>query len=142
MIPLTGVQAFVAVVQAGSFVGAAGALELTTSAVSRSVARLERALGVRLLQRTTRKVVLTNEGRAYHEQCTLLLDAFAQANESVNSKRSTPSGRLRVDAPTSLGKSVLIPALPKFMKKNPLIELQLGLNDRIVDLLEEGIDVA
>ena len=142
MIPLTGVQAFVAVVRAGSFVGAAATLDLTTSAVSRSLARLERALGVRLLQRTTRKVVLTDEGRAYHERCTLLLDAFAQANESVTSKRATPSGRLRVDAPTSLGKAVLIPALPQFMKDNPMLELQLGLNDRIVDLLEEGIDVA
>ena len=142
MVPLTGVQAFVAVVRAGSFVGAAAALDLTTSAVSRSVARLERALGVRLLQRTTRKVVLTDEGRAYHEHCRLLLDGFAQANDSVSSQRSTPSGRLRVDAAISLGKSVLIPALPRFMKDNPMIELQLGLNDRIVDLLEEGIDVA
>lgn len=142
MVPLTGIQAFVAVVRAGSFVGAATTLDLTTSAVSRSVARLERALGVRLLQRTTRKVVLTDEGRAYHEQCALLLDAFAQANESVGSKRATPSGRLRVDAPTSLGKSVLIPALPQLLKDNPLLELQLGLNDRIVDLVEEGIDVA
>src|SRR5689334_5223229 len=115
MIPLAGAEAFVAVVRAGSFVGGAAALNLSTSAVSRSVARLERALGVRLLQRTTRKVVLTDEGRAYHERCAQLLDAFAQANELVNSKGAAPSGRLRVDAPTSLGKSVLLPALPGFL---------------------------
>lgn len=142
MIPLAGVEAFVAVVRAGSFVGAATALDLTTSAVSRSVARLERALGVRLLQRTTRKVALTDEGRAYHERCAQLLDAFAQANELVSSQRATPSGRLRVDAPVSLGRLVLLPALPQFLKDNPMLELQLGLNDRIVNLLEEGIDVA
>lgn len=141
MIPLAGAEAFVAVVRAGSFVGGAAVLGLSTSAVSRSVARLERALGVRLLQRTTRKVVLTEEGRAYHEQCAQLLDAFARANELVSLKGATPSGRLRVDAPTSLGK-VLLPALPKFLRDNPLLEIQLGLNDRIVDLLEEGVDAA
>lgn len=142
MIPLAGVQAFVAVVRASSFVGAAASLDLTTSAVSRSVARLERALGVRLLQRTTRKVTLTDEGRAYHERCEQVLDAFAQANEMVGLQRAAPGGRLRVDAPVSLGRLVLLPALPQFLDDNPMIGLQLGLSDRIADLLEEGIDVA
>lgn len=142
MVPLAGIEAFVAVVRAGSFVGAANALDVTTSAVSRAVARLESALNVRLLQRTTRKVTLTDEGRAYHQHCVQLLDAFAEANESVRALRATASGRLRVSAPVSLGKLVLLPALPGYLTDNPLLELQLELNDRIVNLVEEGVDVA
>jgi LysR family transcriptional regulator for bpeEF and oprC len=142
MIPLAGVEAFVAIVRAGSFVGAAGALELTTSAVSRSVARLERALGARLLHRTTRKVTLTDEGRAYYEHCAQLLETFAQASEAVAARSAAPRGRLRVDVPVSLGRLVLLPALPHFLERHPLLELQLGMNDRVVDLLEEGIDAA
>ena len=109
---LTGVVAFVAVVHAGSFVRAGVALDLTTSAVSRAVARLERELGVRLLERTTRKVALTEEGRAYFSHCEHLLDAFDQAGEAVRQRRGTVAGRLRVEVPVSFGRMVLIPALP------------------------------
>lgn len=142
MVPLAGVEAFVAVVRAGSFVGAATALALSTSAVSRSIARLERALGVRLLHRTTRKVLLTDEGRAYHAHCARLLEGFAEANDEVKFGRTAPQGRLRVDMPVSLGRLVLLPALPRFLAAYPALELQLGMNDRIVDLLEEGVDAA
>jgi LysR family transcriptional regulator for bpeEF and oprC len=142
MLPLTGVEAFVAVVRTGSFVRAGDALELSTSAVSRSVARLERALGVRLLQRTTRKVALTDEGRAYHGHCEHLLDAFNQANEAVQRHRATLAGRLRVEMAVSFGRLVLMPALPAFLQAHPGLELQVGMSDRIADLIEDGIDVA
>lgn len=142
VIPLAGVQAFVAVVRAGSFVGAASALDLSTPAVSRSIARLERALGVRLLQRTTRKVSLTDEGRAYHAHCSRLLEGFAEASDSVKLGRALPQGRLRVDVPMSLGRLVLLPALPAFLAANPALALQFGMSDRLVDLLEEGVDAA
>jgi LysR family transcriptional regulator, regulator for bpeEF and oprC len=142
MVPLAGVEAFVAVVRAGSFVGAAAALDLSTPAVSRSIARLERALGVRLLQRTTRRVALTDEGRAYHAHCDKLLEGFAEANEEVKAGRAAAQGKLRVDVPVSLGRLVLLPALPPFLAAHSALEIQLGMNDRIVDLLEEGVDAA
>ncbi len=142
MVPLAGVQAFVAVVRAGSFVGAATALEVSTPAVSRSIARLEKALGVRLLHRTTRKVTLTDEGRAYHAHCARLLDGFAEAAEEVKLGRAAVQGRLRVDMPISLGRLVLLPALPPFLAAHPALDLHVGMSDRIVDLLEEGVDAA
>jgi LysR family transcriptional regulator for bpeEF and oprC len=142
MLPLAGVEAFVAVVRTGSFVRAAGSLDLSTSAVSRSVARLEQALGVRLLHRTTRKVALTEEGRAYLAHCEHLLDAFEAASESVRSHRAQPAGRLRVEVSAALGRMVLMPALGRFLAQHPGLELQVGLSDRVVDLVEEGVDVA
>jgi LysR family transcriptional regulator for bpeEF and oprC len=142
VLPLTGVEAFVAVVRTGSFVRAGDALDLSTSAVSRSVARLERALGVRLLQRTTRKVALTDEGRAYHGHCEHMLDAFNQANEAVQQHRATLAGRLRVEVAVSFGRIVLMPALPAFVQAHPALELQIGMSDRVADLIEDGIDVA
>lgn len=142
MIPLAGVEAFVAVVHAESFVGAAVALDLSTSAVSRSIARLEHVLGVRLLHRTTRKVSLTAEGRSYHAHCVRLLEGFAEANDDVKLGRTIAQGRLRVDVPVSLGRLVLLPALAPFLTAHPALELQLGMSDRIADLLEEGIDAA
>jgi LysR family transcriptional regulator for bpeEF and oprC len=142
MLPLAGVEAFVAVVRTGSFVRAAASLDLSTSAVSRSLARLELALGVRLLQRTTRTVGLTDEGRAYHAHCEHLLDAFQQAGEAVQLHRATPVGRLRVEMSVSFGRLVLLPAVPAFLRAHPKLELQFGLSDRIVDLVEEGIDAA
>ena len=142
MLPMAGVEAFIAVVRAGSFVGAAAALDLSTSAVSRSVARLEHALGVRLLQRTTRKVALTEEGRAYQAHCEQLLDAFEAASEAVRLRRSQPVGRLRVEVSVTFGRIVLVPAVQAFLDANPGLELHVGLSDRVADLVEEGIDVA
>ena len=142
MLPMAGVEAFIAVVRAGSFVGATAALDLSTSAVSRSVARLEHALGVRLLQRTTRKVALTEEGRAYQAHCEQLLDAFEAASEAVRLRRSQPVGRLRVEVSVTFGRIVLVPAVQAFLDANPGLELHVGLSDRVADLVEEGIDVA
>ncbi len=142
MLPLAGVEAFVAIVRTGSFVRAAASLDLSTSAVSRSVSRLERALGVRLLQRTTRKVGLTDEGRAYHAHCERLLDAFQEASDAAQLQRSRPVGRLRVEVSGSFGRIVLLPALRGFLDAHPGLELQVGLSDRVADLVEEGIDAA
>jgi LysR family transcriptional regulator for bpeEF and oprC len=140
--PLAGVEAFVAVVKTGSFVRAGAALDLTTSAVSRSVARLERALGVRLLQRTTRKVAPTDEGRDYYDRCEHLLGAFAEATEAVQRQRATLAGPLRVESGVAFGRQVLMPALPAFVNAHPALELHLGLSDRIADLFEDRIDAA
>ena len=142
MLPLAGVEAFVAIVRTGSFVRAAASLDLSTSAVSRSVSRLESALGVRLLQRTTRKVGLTDEGRAYHAHCERLLDAFQEASDAARLERSRPVGRLRVDVSGPFGRLVLLPALRGFLAAHPGLELHVGLSERIADLVEEGIDVA
>jgi LysR family transcriptional regulator for bpeEF and oprC len=142
MVPLTGVAAFVAVVRSGSFVRASATLDLTTSAVSRSVARLEKELGVRLLQRTTRKVTLTEEGRAYFSHCEHLLESFDEAGEAVRRRRAALSGRLRVEVSVAFGRVVLMPALSRFMQANPELELELRMTDRIADLLEDGIDAA
>jgi LysR family transcriptional regulator for bpeEF and oprC len=140
--PLAEIEAFVAVVRTGSFVRAAASLNLSTSAVSRAVARLEAALGVRLLQRTTRTVALTDEGRAYHMRCEGLLDAFQEASESVRVDRSRLTGRLRVEASSAFGRIVLLPALRSLLDAHPDLTLQIGLSDRVVDLVEEGVDVA
>lgn len=142
MIPLAGIEAFIAVVRTGSFVRAAASLDLSPSAVSRSVARLEHSLGVRLLQRTTRIVAVTEEGRAYHAQCEGLLDAFQLAGEAVRGERTGLKGRLRVEASSAFGRIVLVPSLSGFLEAHPELTLQVGLSDRVVDLIEEGIDVA
>jgi LysR family transcriptional regulator, regulator for bpeEF and oprC len=142
MPPLAEIEAFVAVVRTGSFVRAAASLNLSTSAVSRAVARLEAALGVRLLQRTTRIVALTDEGRAYHMRCEGLLDAFQEATESVRADRSRLTGRLRVEASGAFGRIVLLPVLRNLLDAHPDLVLQIGLSDRVIDLVEEGVDVA
>jgi DNA-binding transcriptional LysR family regulator len=135
-------QAFVAVVDAGSFVRGADALEMSKSVVSRLVAELEQRLGVRLLQRTTRRLSLTREGELFHERCKDLLSGVGDAEAEVTRHAGELIGELRVSAPVTFGLMHLAPLWPVFMARHPRLMLDVTLADRFVDLVDEGYDVA
>ncbi|HEY1128477.1 MAG TPA: LysR family transcriptional regulator [Roseateles sp.] len=135
-------KAFAAVVDAGSFVKAADALEVSKAAVSRYVAELEARLGVRLLHRTTRKLSLTPEGEVFNVRCRELLGGLDEAEAEVSSHSGEASGLLRINAPFSFGLLHLAPLWPEFMARHPRVMLDVTLADRVVDLVEEGFDMA
>jgi len=135
-------KAFVAVVDAGSFVKAADALEVSKAAVSRHVAEMESRLGVRLLHRTTRKLSLTPEGEVFDARCRELLGGLDEAEAEVSSHSGEASGLLRLNAPISFGVLHLAPLWPAFMAQHPKVMLDVTLADRVVDLVEEGFDMA
>ncbi|MFC0269651.1 LysR family transcriptional regulator [Kushneria aurantia] len=138
---LKGLSAFVRTADLGSFVAAGRVLGLSPSAVGKAVTKLENQLGVRLIQRSTRSLRLTDEGRAFHERCRRILDDLDDAHESLLRTRETPRGRIRVSCPV-IAYHFLVPVLPEFMARYPEIGLDLDFSDRIVDLIEEGVDVA
>lgn len=133
---------FTKVVEQGSFAAAATHLALSTSAVSRQVAQLEARLDARLLHRTTRRLALTDNGRAYYERCVQLLADIAEAEELAGARDPTPRGTLRLTAPISFGVSHLAPAIAAFMARYPGVRVDVSLSDRQVDLVEEGLDLA
>lgn len=133
---------FAAVVDAGSFVGAAQALEMSKPAVSRHVAELEARLGVRLLHRTTRRLSLTEEGEVFHARCRELLDGLDEAEAEITSRTGKAAGQLKVSAPVSFGLLHLAPLWAGFMSRHPDVVLDVTLSDRMVDLVEEGFDAA
>jgi DNA-binding transcriptional LysR family regulator len=135
-------QAFVAVVDAGSFIGGADALQMSKSAVSRVVSDLEKRLGVRLLQRTTRRLSLTSEGALFHERCKDLLSGLSEAEAELTQHACEVLGELRVSAPVSFGLMQLAPLWPAFMARHPRLVLDVTLGDRLVDLVDEGFDLA
>ena len=135
------IGAFVKVVDTRGFTAAAKALGLTPSGVSRMVSRLELRLGVRLLNRTTRAVALTENGAAFYARCVKILADVDDAEREMATARKTPRGRLRVDAPIMLGELVLGPRLPAFLAANPEVSVELSLRDHFIDPLAEGIDV-
>jgi DNA-binding transcriptional LysR family regulator len=135
-------EVFVAVVDAGSFVGAADGLRMSKAAVSRHVDALEQRLGVRLLQRTTRRLSLTEEGRTFYQRARDVLASLDDAEAEVTSRTQEPSGVLRINAPVSFGIQHLAPLWGEFLRQCPQVELDLTLNDRVVDLLDEGFDLA
>jgi len=135
-------RAFVSVVNAGSFVRAAESLSLSKTAVSRLVADLEGRLGTRLLQRTTRKLSLTPEGEVFHERCKSLLDGLEEAEAELSAQTGEVIGLLRVNVPTTFGLLQLAPLWPRFMAAHPKLRLEVTLADRVVDLVEEGYDLA
>ncbi len=139
---LANIEAFVRVAEARSFSEAARRLRSSKSAVSRSVGALEAELGVRLFHRTTRSLALTEAGRGYFERATRILTDLEEANLAVGHLQSAPRGRLRVSAPMSFGFLHLAPALPDFLRVYPEVAVDLALNDRFVDLVDEGFDVA
>ena len=138
---LSGIQAFVRTAELGSFVAAGRALEISASAVGKGVARLEQEMGVRLLQRSTRSIRLTAEGRLFHERCRRILDDMDDAQAMLSLSRQAPRGRLRVSAPV-VGYHFLLPVLPTFLELYPEVELDVHFSDRAVDLIEDGVDVA
>ena len=136
------IVAFVRVVEAQSFVAAAHTLGMSPSAISKAVSRLEERLGARLLNRTTRSLSLTDLGSNFYDRCSGALGQLDQAESEVADSRGVPRGRLRVDVPVSLGRMLIVPALPRFIAQYPELSLQISMNDRVIDLVQEGIDAA
>jgi DNA-binding transcriptional LysR family regulator len=132
---------FTRVVAARSFSKAARSLGLTPSGVSRVIARLERRLGVRLLHRTTRSLSLTDDGTAYYERCTRILAELEDAEATLAHGTRAPRGRLRVDAPTILGRYLVGPAVPELLAANPELSLDLSVQDHLIDPVAEGVDI-
>jgi DNA-binding transcriptional LysR family regulator len=135
-------QTFNAVVEAGSFVKAADALQLSKAAVSRHVVEMETRLGVRLLHRTTRRLSLTEEGHVFYARSKELLEGLANAESEVTSRSEAASGLLRINAPFTFGILHLAPLWGVFMAENPKVTLDITLSDRLVDLVEDGYDLA
>src|SRR5689334_16027700 len=124
---------FTAVVDAGSFVGAADALDVSKAAVSRQVSELESRLGVRLLHRTTRRLSLTDEGRTFYARCKVLLADVDEAEAEITASSGHARGLLRINVPVTFGVLHLAPLWPGFMAKHPDVVLDITISDRIVD---------
>lgn len=139
---LSGVTAFVQVVEAGNFALAAERLRVTRSAVGKTIARLEQRLGARLFHRTTRRQSLTDDGQAYYERCVRALAELDAAEAAFETGRREPLGRLRVSAPVLFGRHCVAPVLRDLMRAHSRLEIELSFNDRVVDLLEDGFDIA
>jgi len=135
-------KTYVAVVEAGSLVGAADRLDTSTTAVSRHVALLEEHLGARLLNRTTRRISMTDVGEAFFARAQNILADIAEAESIAGEGSTSLSGLLRISAPLSFGISQLSHWLPPFLDKYPDLKLDVDLNDRVIDLAAEGMDVA
>lgn len=142
MLDLQRLSSFLAVVRVGSFVGAADATGLSKAAVSRHVAELETQLGVRLLHRTTRRLSLTDDGQRFHARATELVAGLEELEAETASTGGEAIGRLRINAPLTFGNLHLAPLWPRFLEANPRVTLDITLNDRVVDLVEEGFDLA
>jgi len=139
---ITALRVFVRVAEEGSFSNAARALGMSKSAVSKHVAALEAKLGTRLLHRTTRQVTLTEEGRAYWTRASRILEEVEEADNAVGTMKAEPIGTLRVSSAFSFGLRHVAPAIPDFIAQYPRLVVDLDFNDRMLDLLEDGIDVA
>jgi DNA-binding transcriptional LysR family regulator len=133
---------FARVVKAGSFAGAAKRLNVTSSVASKHVAKLEQALGVRLLNRSTRKLSLTEAGAAYYEHCARIVEEVENSKRAIAQLQAAPRGLLRVTAPVTFANSRLGPILREFFERYPDIQIDLNASNRVVDLAEEGFDVA
>lgn len=139
---LNDILVFTKVVETRSFTGAAEQLGLPKSTVSRKLAQLEERLGVRLVQRTTRKLALTEIGEAYYERCARIVGDLAAAEQLVTDMQSTPRGRVRVTAPIDLSMRHLGAICARFVAAHPDVNVELEASDRVADLIEEGFDVA
>jgi DNA-binding transcriptional LysR family regulator len=139
---LTAIQTFVQIVDAGSFTRAADRLQAPKARVSQRLKDLEAALGVRLLERTTRALRLTDEGRSYHARCLQVLADLEETEQALRGRHGAPRGRLRVDALAAIARHVLAPAIGEFRQRYPGLDVHLRGSDRIGHLLEDGIDCA
>lgn len=138
---LTSLTSFVRTAETLSFVQAARLLGISASAVGKNVARLEHKLGVRLFNRSTRNVSLTAEGAAFLTRCQSILEQIQEAESELTSSLSQPTGKLRISLPV-IGYRLLLPALTAFTRLYPQVELDLDFSDRLVNLIDEGFDVA
>ena len=139
---LSCMRTFARVAELSSFTKAADALELSRAVVSTQIADLERHLGVRLFHRTTRRVTLTADGAEYFGRSRRILADIAAADEAVRLTKQRPQGRLRVDVPVAFGRHLLMPALALFTARYPELSLEVQYNDRVIDLIQEEVDVA
>lgn len=139
---LRGMETFIAVVESGSFTGAATRLEMSAVMVGKYIALLEAQLGTRLLERNTRRQSLTDAGRVYVEEARRVLEQVAIAESSVERLRLAPAGTLRISAPTSFGACVISPLAAAFLQTWQEVRLELDLTNRMVDLVDEGVDLA
>lgn len=139
---LNEILIFMAVVDAGSFIGGGQAMGLTRSAAGKAVVRLEEHLGVRLLNRTTRTLSLTDEGRVFYDHGLQILAAVDEAETSVARPAGTPRGLLRLTAPDAFGRLVLLPLLNTYLKAWPDVQVEVSFTDRVVDMVEDGFDLA
>ncbi|MFZ5620749.1 MAG: LysR family transcriptional regulator [Pseudomonadota bacterium] len=139
---LTDVAVFVQVVESGSFTAAAERLELTRSVVSKYISRLEDRLKVRLLNRTTRRLSLTEAGQIFYERSQYGLGEIEAAEAEVAKLQGTPRGRLKINAPMSFGILHIAQAIAEFQRQHPEVQLDMNLDDRQIDLVEQGYDVA
>ncbi|GLU31358.1 LysR substrate-binding domain-containing protein [Trinickia caryophylli] len=137
---IQAMEVFTRVVDANSFTRAADTLGMPRASVTTIIQNLEALLGVRLMHRTTRRLSLTPDGAAYYEHCIKILAEIAEADASFQAGKRKPSGLLRVHMPTSLGHRLVIPELPIFRQRYPDVTLDVGLSDRAVDPVEEGVD--
>ncbi|MEM0987967.1 MAG: LysR substrate-binding domain-containing protein [Pseudomonadota bacterium] len=135
-------RVFASVLSAGSFAAAAKALAMTPSGVSRRIGRLEERLGVRLLNRTTRRLSLTDAGERYHLRALQIIADIDEAEREAADLQGAPRGRLRITAGNAYGSHRLMPLIPDFLAKYPEVEIELTLLDRMVDLVGEGFDIA
>ena len=133
-------QSFARVVEAGSFTKAAETLHMSKTTVTQLVQQLEARLRVKLLNRTTRKVNVTADGAAYYQRVIKLLADMEDAETSLPGASVSPRGRLRVDVPSPFARLILIPALPEFHAMYPDIQIDMGVSDRIVDIIDENVD--
>ncbi|QFQ88285.1 LysR family transcriptional regulator [Paracoccus kondratievae] len=135
-------RVFTRVVDCASFTRAADLLGMPRSSVSAAVQELEQRVGARLLHRTTRKVAPTQDGLAFYERCQRLIADVDEAENLFRQSLIQPSGRLRIDVPGRIGRLIIAPALPEFLDRYPGIDVDLGVTDRAVDLVEAGVDCA
>ncbi|EKJ94063.1 LysR family transcriptional regulator [Bradyrhizobium lupini HPC(L)] len=133
-------RVFTRVVECSSFTRAADTLGLPRSTVSAAVLELEARVGARLLHRTTRKVSATQDGLAFYERCQRIVSDVEDTENIFRQTISRPSGRLRIDVPGRIGRLIIAPALPDFLHRFPLIDIELGVTDRTVNLIEESVD--
>ncbi|PLZ00958.1 LysR family transcriptional regulator [Burkholderia sp. WAC0059] len=139
---LTSIEVFVRVVELGGFTAAAGASDISPTMVSNHIQALERHLGAKLLNRTTRRQSLTEIGAAYYAKCVDILARIDAADSEAQNMHTKPAGKLRISAPITLGSHLLVPALSDYLRDFPDVSIDLQLNDRVVDLVEEGFDAA
>jgi DNA-binding transcriptional LysR family regulator len=139
---LGSIELFCLAAELGSFTAAASQVGVTPAAVSRAIGRLEERLNVRLFVRSTRRILLTDGGRAYHAQCRQALNQLSEAERELTGQQAEPAGLLRVSAPTTFGHYLLLPMLPAFRAKYPKVQVEVHVSNRNIDFTADGFDLA
>lgn len=139
---INALRIFVAVAEAGSFVAGGKAMGLTRSAAGKAIARLEAYLETRLFQRTTRRLSLTTEGHEFYHRCSQILEDLDEAESSIRQNLPLPKGILRLTVSEGYGKMIVLPFISEFLRASPDVSIEISFSDRVVDLVEEGFDLA